>query len=175
MAGQANNQSDRGKPRNKGDKDSGGAWSIGVLTVVICLVVAAMVALWHFSNRKTLGPTFGAEVEFISSPESVTPGVASRFVVQVAQDNKENQKPLPGRVMDVTITPAEKAQILSVSGTSGRDYAIQGMRAKGRTDASGNLAVMVRVSEPGEYTLVAVDSASLKEGTAEFRAVSRGG
>ena len=175
MASQADSQPGRNQARNKGDKDSGGAWSMGVLTVVLCLVLAGMMAVWHFANRKTLGPSFGAEVEFVASPESVTPGVASRFVVQVAQDNQEEQKPLAGRVMDVAITPAEKARILSVSGSSGSDYAIQGTRAKGRTDASGNLTVTVQVAEPGKYNLVATDSASLNEGTAEFRAVARGG
>jgi hypothetical protein len=175
MAGQSDSQPENGKARKKGDRDSGGAWSLGVLTVVLCLVLAGMMAFWHFSNRRTVGQAFGAEVEFVSAPDSVIPGVASRFVVQVAQDNEEAQQPLSGRVMDVTITPTGKAKILSVSGSSGQDYAIQGTRAKGRTDASGNLAVSVQVAEPGKYTLVATDSASLKEGTAEFRAVPRGG
>lgn len=178
MSSQSNRHPDRqpgsGTARNKGDRDGGGAWSLGVLTGALCLVLLGMMAVWHFSNRKSLGSTFGAEVEFTTAPESVSPGVASRFVVRVAADNAEDRKPLAGRVMDVTVTPAGKAEILSVSGASGRNYASQGMRAKGRTDASGNLAVTLRVAGPGKYTLVATDSASLKEGTAEFHAAAPG-
>lgn len=136
------------------------------------MVVAGM-AVWHFTNREEIGPTFGADVEALTTQEQVQVGVASRFTFQVQQDNKDT--PLQGRVMDIAVTPADKAKIISVSGQSGRNYAKDASRAKGRTDAEGKLDVMVSAEEPGKYTLVALDSASNKEGTVNFQVVAPGG
>jgi hypothetical protein len=157
----------------KSEKKSDALGSFGYVVIALCLALAGSMAYWHFHNRKWLGPTFNADVEFTVAPETARPGAASLFVVHVEQDNKNT--PLPGRVMDITVTPRNKAQIISVSGASGARYAVQSQRAKARTDSSGNVQITLRASEPGKYTLVALDSASNKEGTVNFQVTPRGG
>ena len=160
---------DRDKPEGK----DGSAYFAPVM-LVICAVLVGWMAIWHFSNRKWIGPTFGADIEFVQAPKTVAAGMASRFTVHVAQDN--NERPLPGRPMDIKVTPGDKAEIISVSGASGTDSAkVTGISgsARGETDSSGNLDIMVRAKEPGKYTLVALDSTSNQEGTVNFQ-VSRG-
>lgn len=148
-------------------------WPMGITVIVLCLGLAGLMAAWHFRNRAALGTTFNADVEFLTSPDTVRAGAASRFVVRVEKDNADT--PLKGRVMDVTVTPPGKAQIVSISGGSGQEYAAASSRAKGRTDSSGSLDIMISASEPGKYTLVALDSASNKEGTVNFLVVAPGG
>lgn len=159
--------------RGKSDEKDGSAYFAPVM-VGLCVLLAGWMAYWHFHNRKWIGPTFGADIEFVQAPETVPAGAASRFTVHVAQDN--NERPLAGRPMDIKVTPADKAEIISVSGAAGVDSAkvtrISGS-ARGETDASGNLDIMVRAMAPGKYTLVALDSASNQEGTVNFQ-VSQG-
>lgn len=146
-------------------------WTSGYLAILVgslCLVVIGMVAFWNLKHRERLAPIQRAKVEFITAPGTVDPGVSSHFVIEV-QDKKD--APMPGRVMDVTVSPVGKAEIVAISGDSAQTRAVHGTRAKGRTDASGRLDVIVRAAEPGKYTLVALDSASNREGTKNFRAV----
>jgi hypothetical protein len=148
-------------------REPGGNWSLAAITLALCVVAACMVALWHFANRNWLGPTFNADINFLLAPDRAPPRTASRFVVRVEQD--KNRRPLPGRVVDVVVTPKDMAQIVSVSGASGTNYAKQDSRAKGRTDSAGNLDIVVSAKSPGKYTIVATDSTSLKSAVAEFR------
>lgn len=155
------------EPRKKGHWTSGfGAILIGTF----CLVLIGMVAYFNLKNRKSMAHILKADVDFISAPQTVDPGGTSRFVIQVAQDKGE--KPLAGRVLDVTVTPSGKAEILAIGGDAGRMQAASGARAKGRTDESGRMEISVRAAEPGRYTLVALDSASGKGETVNFRAVA---
>ena len=94
-------------------------------------------------------------------------------MVHVEQDNKNT--PLPGRPINDQITPNDKAPFISVSGGTGENFANQASYASGRTDSSGNRDIVVRASEPGKYTLIALESASLKEGTVNFRVVDSDG
>jgi hypothetical protein len=157
-------------PKNKGKWTSGfGAILIGTF----CLVLIGMVAYFNLKNRKSMAHILRADVDFIAAPQTVDPGGSSRFVIQVAQDmGGKGEKPLAGRVLDVTVTPSGKAEILAVSGDEGQLQAASGARAKGRTDDSGRMEVTVRAAEPGRYTLLALDSASGKGGTVNFRAVA---
>lgn len=160
---------DGGKEGSKKEGKDGSAYFAPVM-LVICAVLVGWMAYWHFSNRKWIGRTFGADIEFVRAPESVAAGMASRFTVHVAQDN--NERPLAGRPMDVKVTPAGKAEIISVSGATGVDSAnVNGLSgaARGETDSSGNLDIVVRALAPGKYTLVALDSASNQEGTVNFQ------
>jgi hypothetical protein len=154
-------------PKMKGKSTSGfGAIVIGTL----CLVLIGMVAYFNLKNRKSMAHILKAEVDFITAPQTVDPGGASQFVIQVAQD--EGEKPLAGRVLDVTVTPSGKAEILAIGGDAGQMRAASGARAKGRTDGSGRMEITIRAAEPGRYTLVALDSASGKGETVNFRAVA---
>lgn len=151
-------------------KDPGGrdeSRSFGPVVIALIVALVALMAGWHFYNRKWLGRTFGADVEFTQAPKTAQPGQASQFIVHVEQDNID--RPLPGRVMNIQISPREKAQILSVSGSSGTTYPVQGTGARGRTDSLGNVKIVVRAVDTGQYTLVALDSASEKEGTVDFQ------
>lgn len=148
-----------------------GRWTIGFGAIIIgtiCLVIIGAVAFFNLKNRERMAHIHQAEVAFIAAPQTVDPGGASQFTVQVVQG--ERDKPLAGRVMKVTISPRGKAEILAVSGEAGQMQAASGARAKGLTDGSGRLDITVRASEPGRYTLLALDSASGKVGSANFRA-----
>lgn len=155
-----------------GAKQQGG-WSSGFGVILfigtLCLVLIGMVAFFNIKNRMSMAHILTADVDFISAPQTVDPGGASQFVVQVVQD--KGDKPLADRVMDVTVTPPGKAEILAVGGNAGQLDAASGARAKGRTDSSGRMEISILATEPGRYTLVALDSASGKGGTVNFRAV----
>lgn len=156
---------DIGKPRGK--------WTSGfgaILFGSFCLVIIGMVAFFNLRNRERMGHILRAEVAFVTAPRTVDPGGASHFVVRVAQDKGE--EPLPNRVLDVTVTPAGKAEILSIGDGGDGRQAATGSRAKGRTDGSGRMDITIRATEPGRYTLVALDSASGKGETVNFRAIA---
>ena len=149
-----------------------GKWASGMGAIMVgalCLALIGMVAYFNLKNRKSMAHILKADVDFIAAPQTVDRGGTSQFVVQVAQDKGE--KPLADRVLDVTVTPTGKAEILAVSGNAGRMQEVSGARAKGRTDGSGRMEITVRASEPGRYTLMALDSASGKGGSVNFRAV----
>lgn len=151
-----------------GDEKDGSAYFAPAL-VVLCVALVGWMAFWHFSNRKWIGPAFGADIEFVEAPETAVPGKPTRFTVRVEQDNTE--RPLAGRPMDIKITPSEKADIISVSGAEGVDSAriTSGTgAARGMTDAAGNVKITVLPKAPGKYTLIALDSASNQEGTVNF-------
>lgn len=154
------------KSERKLESGPGGTGSFGTVTILLAIVLVAMMAIWHFANRRWIGPTFGVDLAYVVAPDSAAPGKASRFVVRVEQDNVD--KPLAGRIMSVAVSPMPDAQIISISDGEGRNYAAQASIVKGRTDSSGHLDIVVRASKPGQYTLVATDSASLKEATVDF-------
>lgn len=160
------------KADKKLESGPGGSGSFGTATVILAVALVAMMAIWHFANRRWIGPAFGVDVAYVVAPDSAEPGKASRFVVRVEQDNAD--RPLAGRIMSVAVSPMEDAQILSISGGEGRDYAAQSNIVKGRTDSSGHLDIVVRAGKPGQYTLVATDSASLKEATVDFHVSAPG-
>jgi hypothetical protein len=143
--------------------------SFGFAVIALCLALAVAMGFWHFHNRRWLGPTFNVDVDFVAAPKAAVPGQAARFVAHVEEDNKNT--PLAGRVVAIAVSPPDKAQILSVSGASGTNYAKDASLAKGRTDSAGNISVMVKPADAGKFTLVATDSASEKEGTVNFFAV----
>jgi len=154
---------------SKSDFRSDGFGTFGYVVIGLCLALDAAMAFWHFHNRKWLGPAFNVDVEFVQAPDTALAGQAVRFTVHIEQDNKDT--PLPGRIVNFAVSPPEKARILSASGASGTNYPKDAFQAQGKTDASGNVIVTVTPAEPGKYTLVALDSASEKEGTVKFYAV----
>jgi hypothetical protein len=148
-----------------------GSWALGAVAVVLCMTLAIIGGVWQFKHRQEIAKSFKADIEFVSPPKTVAAGSASEFVIHVKRESKDT--PLPDRVMDITVTPAKSAQIISASGASGTIHPNEASRATGRTDKEGNVSVMVHVTEPGKYTLVALDSTSNLEGTVNFQA--RGG
>jgi hypothetical protein len=160
------------KSDRKLESGPGGTASFGTVTIVLAIVLVAMMAIWHFANRRWIGPTFGVDVAYVVAPDTAAPGKASRFVVRVAQDNVDT--PLAGRIMSVAVSPMSDAQIISISGGGGGNYAAQENIVKGRTDSTGHLDIVVRAEKPGQYTLVATDSASLKEATVDFHVSAPG-
>lgn len=141
--------------------------TFGTVVLVLCLLLALGTAVWQYRNRARLARTFDASVEFILAPDTARAGQAARFVVHVGRSGKPAA--LPERIVNFAVSPPDRARILSVSGSSGRAYAKTASQAQGKTDAAGNVALTVEAAAPGEYTLVALDSASEREGTVNFR------
>lgn len=157
------------KKTSKSDFRSDSFGTFGYVVIGLCLALAAGMAFWHYHNRKWLGPTFNVDVEFVQAPDTALAGQATRFVVRVEQDNKNS--PLSGRIVHFAVSPPDKARIISASGSSGTNYAKDASLAQGKTDNAGRVSVMVAPAAPGKYTLVALDSASEKEGTINFFAI----
>lgn len=102
-------------------------------------------------------------ISFVVAPDTIPIAVPSRFTIQV--DNGTAQGPMSGRAVHVRVTPAENAQIISVTDPSGRETAAIAQEAWGHSDAQGSIAVQLRAMKAGKYTLAAGDSlASSAEG-----------
>ncbi|MDB5104490.1 MAG: hypothetical protein JWP91_2179 [Fibrobacteres bacterium] len=148
-------------------KDPGLDKSRTTLFTALIVLLLGGYALWRITDRKHVREAHAIHISFTVAPDTIPVSAPSRFAIKV---NGPKSAPLAGRPVHVVVTPLEKAQIISVTGPSGRDTAAISQQAWGRSDSTGNIYVTLRAVEPGKFTLSAGDTlaASAEGASVEF-------
>jgi hypothetical protein len=154
------------KDRPAGYLGAGGP--MGLAALGLCLALLAGYLGWYLAHRGEMRRAYGVKLVFVVAPDTVRVGQPARFVVHAVQGG--DRHPARGRVVDFVASPLDKVQILSATGFSGAGYAKQENQAKGGTDASGNVTVLVKPAAPGPFTLVAADSVAVESAAVDFNA-----
>lgn len=155
------------------DTKSGGVRN-SPFTWISALVIGFLLAgygAWYQTNQNRVQGRNEVDIRFAEAPDTVSVGIPARFVVRLTREGGGD--PLPGRPVNIVLTPEGKAEILSVSGGPARVDSAQFSRMGwGRSDGGGDVAILVRTQAPGEFHLVASDSVSAfaKSVSADFLA-----
>lgn len=120
------------------------------IAAIVAVVILAVYLSWHFANRAEILRSSGVSLSFSVAPDTIPVMVPSRFEVLV---RGPDGNPMPGRPINLTVSPEGNSSIISVSGS-----AVSTRAAWGNSDGSGNVTAMIRAEAPGEYNLVAADS-----------------
>ncbi|MDB5051626.1 MAG: hypothetical protein JWO30_4697 [Fibrobacteres bacterium] len=140
---------------SEGEKES--SLPEATVTLTLIAVLAATYLWWYWRHRTEILKEHDIHLSFVLAPDTIPVSMPARFELKVKGPKK---KPVAERKIHVVVTPENKAEIISVTGPSGHDSAALSNQAYGLSDSSGNVSVMVRPLESGEYTLAAADSLS---------------
>jgi len=141
-------------PKSPEELPNGTGDNRAIVPVWIAAVAAALIlavyGTWNLSRRAEVLKPGGVSFFFTVAPDTVPVNLPSRFEVQV---RGPDGTPMPGRPVNLTVTPQGKAVIMSVSGKP-----VSSGTVWGRSDLSGAVSALVRADSPGEYHLAAADS-----------------